>query len=122
MLDVARGVAIVAMVVYHFCFDLAWNGWLVLQALILALHGGDPADFQAGPLAALTCAMTVSAAALLGRAVFGSRRNVAVCATLLFVPLVTLLVGGQSLAGELEDGSLATLLSQPVTRISGRAP
>src|SRR5205823_2581291 len=27
-LDVARGCAIVAMVVYHFCFDLAWNGWI----------------------------------------------------------------------------------------------
>ena len=28
ILDVARGLAIVAMIVYHFCFDLAWNGWL----------------------------------------------------------------------------------------------
>ena len=28
VLDVARGVAIVAMIIYHFCFDLAWNGWL----------------------------------------------------------------------------------------------
>ena len=26
--DVARGIAIVAMIVYHFCFDLAWNGWI----------------------------------------------------------------------------------------------
>lgn len=36
---------------------------------------------------------------------------------LLFVPLVTLSVGGMSLAGELEDGSLALLLAQPVTRL-----
>ena len=28
MLDAFRGVAIVAMIVYHFCFDLALNGWL----------------------------------------------------------------------------------------------
>ena len=28
ILVVARGLAIVAMIVYHFCFDLAWNGWL----------------------------------------------------------------------------------------------
>lgn len=36
---------------------------------------------------------------------------------LVFVPLVTLSVGGMSLAGELEDGSLALLLAQPVTRL-----
>jgi Cu-processing system permease protein len=35
---------------------------------------------------------------------------------LLFVPLVTLSVGGMSLAGELEDGSLAQLLAQPLSR------
>jgi uncharacterized membrane protein len=28
-LDCARGIAIVAMVIYHFCFDLSFNGWLV---------------------------------------------------------------------------------------------
>lgn len=28
LLDAFRGAAIVAMVVYHFCFDLALNGWL----------------------------------------------------------------------------------------------
>ena len=28
-LDFLRGCAIVAMVIYHFCFDLAYNGWLV---------------------------------------------------------------------------------------------
>jgi len=27
-IDFARGLAIVAMIVYHFCFDLAFNGWL----------------------------------------------------------------------------------------------
>lgn len=36
---------------------------------------------------------------------------------LLFVPLLTLSVGGLSLAGELEDGALGSLLSQPVTRL-----
>jgi uncharacterized membrane protein len=28
-LDAARGVAILAMIAYHFCVDLAYNGWLV---------------------------------------------------------------------------------------------
>ena len=27
--DCFRGGAILAMIAYHFCFDLAWNGWLV---------------------------------------------------------------------------------------------
>jgi Cu-processing system permease protein len=35
---------------------------------------------------------------------------------LLFIPLLTLSIGGLSFAGELEDGSLAMLLSQPITR------
>lgn len=35
---------------------------------------------------------------------------------LLFVPLVTLSLGGLGLAGELEDGSLALLMAQPLTR------
>jgi Cu-processing system permease protein len=40
---------------------------------------------------------------------------------LLFVPLVTLSLGGLSIAGELEDGSLATLLAQPITRLEAYA-
>src|SRR6185369_1043655 len=36
---------------------------------------------------------------------------------LVFVPLVTLTLGGLSIAGELEDQSLALLLAQPVTRL-----
>ncbi|MEP7083523.1 MAG: heparan-alpha-glucosaminide N-acetyltransferase [Betaproteobacteria bacterium] len=28
-IDIFRGCAIVAMIAYHFCFDLAYNGWLV---------------------------------------------------------------------------------------------
>jgi Cu-processing system permease protein len=35
---------------------------------------------------------------------------------LLFVPLVTLSLGSLSMAGEIEDGSMAMLLAQPVTR------
>lgn len=35
---------------------------------------------------------------------------------LFFVPLLTLSLGGLGLSGEIEDGSLATLLAQPVTR------
>jgi Cu-processing system permease protein len=35
---------------------------------------------------------------------------------LLFVPLVTLTLGGLGLAGEIEDGSLGLLLSQPLSR------
>ena len=35
---------------------------------------------------------------------------------LLFVPLITLALGGLGIAGELEDGSLALVLAQPVTR------
>jgi Cu-processing system permease protein len=40
---------------------------------------------------------------------------------LLFVPLVTLSLGGLGIAGELEDGSLAMLLSQPITRVEAYA-
>ncbi|HZP43871.1 MAG TPA: ABC transporter permease [Candidatus Binatia bacterium] len=36
---------------------------------------------------------------------------------LVFVPLVTLTLGGLGIAGELEDGSLALLLAQPLTRL-----
>jgi Cu-processing system permease protein len=36
---------------------------------------------------------------------------------LVFVPLITLTLGGLSIAGELEDQSLALLLAQPVTRL-----
>ena len=36
---------------------------------------------------------------------------------LLFVPLVTLSLGGLGIAGELEDSSLAMLLAQPLTRL-----
>jgi Cu-processing system permease protein len=36
---------------------------------------------------------------------------------LLFVPLVTLSLGGLGIAGELEDGSLGMLLAQPLTRL-----
>lgn len=36
---------------------------------------------------------------------------------LLFVPLVTLSLGGLTIAGELEDTSMGTLLAQPVTRL-----
>jgi Cu-processing system permease protein len=35
---------------------------------------------------------------------------------LLFVPLVTLSLGGLGIAGQLEDGALAMLLAQPITR------
>ncbi|HXQ22264.1 MAG TPA: ABC transporter permease subunit [Candidatus Acidoferrales bacterium] len=40
---------------------------------------------------------------------------------LLFVPLLTLSLGGLGIAGELEDGSLAMLLSQPITRFDAYA-
>ncbi len=36
--------------------------------------------------------------------------------TLVFVPLLAFLVGALAFAGEIEDGSLATLLAQPLTR------
>jgi Cu-processing system permease protein len=36
---------------------------------------------------------------------------------LVFVPLVTLTIGGLSIAGEIEDQSLALLLAQPVSRL-----
>jgi Cu-processing system permease protein len=36
---------------------------------------------------------------------------------LLFVPLLTLSLGGLAIAGELEDGSLGMLLAQPLTRL-----
>jgi Cu-processing system permease protein len=40
---------------------------------------------------------------------------------LVFVPLVTLSLGGLGVAGELEDGTLALLLAQPVTRLEAFA-
>lgn len=40
---------------------------------------------------------------------------------LLFVPLLTLSLGGLGIAGELEDGSLAMLLAQPITRFEAYA-
>lgn len=40
---------------------------------------------------------------------------------LLFVPLVTLSLGGLGIAGELEDQSLAMLLAQPVSRLEAYA-
>jgi Cu-processing system permease protein len=40
---------------------------------------------------------------------------------LVFVPLVTLSLGGLGIAGELEDQSLAMLLAQPVTRLEAFA-
>src|SRR5512145_2414514 len=36
---------------------------------------------------------------------------------LLFVPLVTLSLGGLAIAGELEDASMGSVLAQPVTRL-----
>jgi len=36
---------------------------------------------------------------------------------LLFVPMVTLSLGGLGIAGDLEDGSLGMLLAQPITRL-----
>jgi len=41
--------------------------------------------------------------------------------TLLFVPLVTLSLGGLGIAGELEDQTLALLLAQPITRLEAYA-
>src|SRR5262245_8851575 len=40
---------------------------------------------------------------------------------LVFVPLVTLSLGGLGIAGELEDQSLAMLLAQPITRLEAYA-
>ncbi len=40
---------------------------------------------------------------------------------LIFVPLVTLSLGGLGIAGELEDGSLALLMAQPITRLEAYA-
>ncbi|MEW6271822.1 MAG: ABC transporter permease [Thermodesulfobacteriota bacterium] len=40
---------------------------------------------------------------------------------LVFVPLVTLTLGGLSIAGEIEDQSLALLLAQPITRLEAYA-
>jgi Cu-processing system permease protein len=40
---------------------------------------------------------------------------------LLFVPLVTLTLGGLGIAGEMEDHSLAMLLAQPITRLEAWA-
>jgi Cu-processing system permease protein len=41
--------------------------------------------------------------------------------SLLFVPLITLTLGGLGIAGELEDQSLAMLMCQPITRLEAYA-
>ena len=64
----------------------AWNGWLVLQALVACFSGLDPAELQTGVLPALTCIAVVSAAALFARGLFGAH-SFATCVTVLFVPV-----------------------------------
>jgi len=65
----------------------AWNGWLVLQALVITFTGADPADVQAGPLAAFVCVASVGAAVAFARGAFGAQKSAPVLAALAFFPL-----------------------------------
>ena len=71
-------------------FVLAAAGATVLYAQINAFHGGDP-----------------TAAGLI---------TFVRSATTMFVPIIALLAGYRSVAGERKDGSIRLLLSMPVTR------
>lgn len=61
--------------------------------------------------------MALSGAGIVGFAGFGRTAASLVNLVLLVVPLMALTVGAQSLAGEQERGTMAYLLSQPVTRL-----
>jgi Cu-processing system permease protein len=61
--------------------------------------------------------MALSGAGIVGFAGFGRTAASLVNLVLLVVPLMALTVGAQSLAGEHERGTMAYLLSQPVTRL-----
>jgi Cu-processing system permease protein len=80
------------------------NLWFVLYALVFTL------------LALALSLLSLSGAAMFGFAGFGRTAASLINLVLLIVPLMGLTIGAQSLAGEREQGTLAYLLAQPVSR------
>lgn len=65
----------------------AWNAWLLFQATVLELTGGNPVELQAFVLAPLVGAIAVAAVAALARSMFGASARVMVLAAVLVTPL-----------------------------------
>lgn len=84
--------------------DALRNRWFLLYAVAFAL------------LAVALSQLSLGDAGTAGFAGFGRTAAGLVNLVLLVVPLMGLTLGAQSLAGERERGTLATLLAQPVTR------
>jgi Cu-processing system permease protein len=80
------------------------NRWFLLYAVAFAI------------LSTALSSLSLSGAGTLGGAGFGRMSASLINLVLLMVPLMGLMVGAQSLAGERERGTLAYLLAQPVNR------
>lgn len=80
------------------------NLWFALYALVFAL------------LALALSLLSLSGMGTFGFAGFGRTSASLINLVLLIVPLMGLTIGAQSLAGEREQGTLAYLLAQPVSR------
>lgn len=80
------------------------NRWFLLYALIFAV------------LAVALSSLSLGGSGMFGFAGFGRTAASLVNLVSLIVPLMGLTIGAQSLAGEREQGTLAYLLAQPVSR------
>ncbi|MBI3958183.1 MAG: ABC transporter permease [Chloroflexi bacterium] len=80
------------------------NRWFALYALAFTV------------LAVALSSLSLSGAGMFGFAGFGRTAASLINLVLLIVPLMGLTIGAQSLAGEREQGTLAYLLAQPVSR------
>ena len=100
----AGSAGVVAVIARKEVKDALRNRWFVLYSAGFALMATALAYLSLGDM---------GTARLAG---FGRTAAGLVNLVLLVVPLMGLTLGAQSLAGELERGTLATLLSQPITR------
>ena len=80
------------------------NRWFILYTLCFAL------------LAVLVLLLATSGGAIAGFTGYGRTAASLINLVLLFVPLIALITGGISIAGERESGTLTYLLSHPVTK------
>ncbi len=84
--------------------DALRNRWFLLYTLAFTI------------LALAFSYLTLAGAGIVGFAGFGRTAASLINLVLLIVPLMALTIGAQSLAGEMERGTLAYLLAQPVGR------
>lgn len=84
--------------------DALRNKWFVLYAIAF------------GALSLALSYLALSGAGIVGFAGFGRTAASLINLVLLIVPLMALTIGAQSMAGEREQGTLAYLLAQPVSR------